>query len=156
MGKKIIIIALAVVLLGAGGGAYVLLPAHAAEEVAVDAKAAAKKEAAKDDESEVESMTFRPAHISVIRDNRPTMVLTVTITVDLVDGVEKTTLKRQAPRLANAIVTSLTSLADLEWPDGRLLDLRAAKRILLKRFERVLGQEVIADLRFDSVEQRVN
>lgn len=136
--KKAILILLVLLLLGGGAGGYFFFLREKPEGETA-AEVPAPKPPVPGEFVEIEPVT-----LPVIRGGRALRLATFRIVLELNPSKTANDLRPDLPRLQDAALMQLTSLAALNWPDGAVLDPAVARERLFQRFQRILKPDVVA------------
>lgn len=95
------------------------------------------------------TMTF-----PVIRDGRIRGRLSLDIMIEVAPDQDHRIVMDAMRRIQDAFNTEMNMLLGLKWPEGMSVDLEVARGRLLQRARRVAGQEVVAGVFFQWVQDR--
>ena len=143
--KKIIIILLVLLLLGGGAAGYFFLFR--------DNDAAAEKHEAPAPKAG-EFVEIDPVSLPVIRGGKVSKLVTFRIVLELGPARRLDEVRPNLPRLVDASLVQLASLAALDWPHGAVLDAEVARHRLLQRFRQIVPGDLIAGVLIRDVLER--
>jgi len=117
-----------------------------------DAFAAGK--AAKDGEPEVHFVEMSPLIIPVINSHGVTQMISLVIAVE-VDSQEKADrVTKYSPRLTDAYLSDLYGAFSHDMPDNDMIPVAYLKERLNKMSTKILGEDVVADVLLQVLQQR--
>ena len=143
--KKIVIILLVVILLGAGAAGYFFF-FRAKPEAGAKPEQHAPKTG--------EFVEIEPVSFPVIRRGKVSKLVTFRIVIELGPARRLDEVRPNLPRLVDASLVQLASLAALEWPHGAVLDSEVARDRLLQRFRELVPGDMIASVLIRDVLER--
>lgn len=100
-------------------------------------------------------VNIAPFVLPVIDDNGPNQLISLVITLEMVDGKGTELVKQRLPRLNDAYLQTLYGALDQKLVDrGQLVDVGLVKKRLQAPTQRVLGDGVVKDILVQAVSQR--
>lgn len=161
--KILVFIIAAILLVGAGaGGSYMFLhnPANAsvpegAEAAKADSKAKEEADAAGKEHMEHEFVQLDPLILPVVDKNGVDQIVSMVIVIEVKDAEKKAMVTKLQPRLKDAYIQSLYGMLNKqEALQGGVLQVGMVKEKLAAISNQVLGEDVVADVLLDVVQQR--
>lgn len=159
--KILVFLIAAIVLVGAGaGGSYMFLhnPANASvpDQAAVDKEEANKEAAAKGEEHMGhEFVQLDPLILPVVGQNGVDEVVSMVIVIEVKDPEKKAMVTKLQPRLKDAYIQGLYGMLNKHVAlQGGVLQVGMVKEKLAAISAQVLGDDVVADVLLDVVQQR--
>lgn len=142
MVKMLPLVGLVLLLLGGAAAYWTLLPQQRA------AAAAAKPP------PPGEFVALEPITMPVLRAGTVRRIVTIGITLELGPSGSPADLAPRMPRLRDALITELQALLSVDWPNGVVIDADHARRRMVERCRRLLGDEAVANLLFREIFER--
>lgn len=140
MKKVIILIALVAALAGGGYFAWTKV-SGGEEEVATASEHSAEKSSDNLLYVNLDSITA-----PFIRDGRFAQYIVLTIALEVANADAKDAVRHNIPRLRDAFISELHTLAAIRSPQQKLINLARVKARLMAGAERVLGKDVVVEV----------